>query len=599
MTKLLLCTLLCTSPFAALAQSPAAQSVEARIAAQNSLFAEQWETGLRENPERATAVGDYRFNDRLGDYSLTETVAENAESQAYLARLAAVATTGFPDQDLLSHQLMERGLRQRIENFELKNFEMPVNQQNGIHTSLSDLPNAVPLDSVKHYDDYISRLHQIPRVLAQTTEVMRQGMHDNLMPPRYIAEKVAAQATDVAASKPFLLPIKKIPASFSDADRRRIAAAVQQAVDTEVTPAYVKFAAFVTNEYAPHGRTAISVESLPDGKHRYEVAVRQMTTTNMTPAQIHQLGLDEVKRITAEMTDLAHRAGFKDLASFRESIRTNPQYVPTSSEQILDAFRHYIAQMQPRLPQLFTVLPDCPVTVEAIPSYQTGAATHYQTGTPDCKRPGRVSVATSDFAHRTLIDDEATAYHEGIPGHHMQLSVQQQLKGLPQFRLHGGGGNFTAFVEGWALYAEQLGKDIGFYQDPASDYGRLSSELFRAVRLVVDTGIHSQGWTRDQVVDYFRKYSNEDEPEIQSETDRYIAWPAQCLSYKLGQLKFRELRERAQKELGSQFDLRKFHDQMLSGGSMPLDLLDARTNAWIAAQKAAAAPKYAANGTRF
>jgi len=388
MTKLLLCTLLCTSPFAALAQSPAAQSVEARIAAQNSLFAEQWETGLRENPERATAVGDYRFNDRLGDYSLTETVAENAESQAYLARLAAVATTGFPDQDLLSHQLMERGLRQRIENFELKNFEMPVNQQNGIHTSLSDLPNAVPLDSVKHYDDYISRLHQIPRVLAQTTEVMRQGMHDNLMPPRYIAEKVAAQATDVAASKPFLLPIKKIPASFSDADRRRIAAAVQQAVDTEVTPAYVKFAAFVTNEYAPHGRTAISVESLPDGKHRYEVAVRQMTTTNMTPAQIHQLGLDEVKRITAEMTDLAHKAGFKDLASFRESIRTNPQYVPTSSEQILDAFRHYIAQMQPRLPQLFTVLPDCPVTVEAIPSYQTGAATHYQTGTPDCKRPG-------------------------------------------------------------------------------------------------------------------------------------------------------------------------------------------------------------------
>ena len=588
MTKLLLCTLLCTSPFAALAQSPAAQSVEARIAAQNSLFAEQWETGLRENPERATAVGDYRFNDRLGDYSLTETVAENAESQAYLARLAAVATTGFPDQDLLSHQLMERGLRQRIENFELKNFEMPVNQQNGIHTSLSDLPNAVPLDSVKHYDDYISRLHQIPRVLAQTTEVMRQGMHDNLMPPRYIAEKVAAQATDVAASKPFLLPIKKIPASFSDADRRRIAAAVQQAVDTEVTPAYVKFAAFVTNEYAPHGRTAISVESLPDGKHRYEVAVRQMTTTNMTPAQIHQLGLDEVKRITAEMTGLAHKAGFKDLASFRESIRTNPQYVPTSSEQILDAFRHYIAQMQPRLPQLFTVLPDCPVTVEAIPSYQTGAATHYQTGTPDCKRPGRVSVATSDFAHRTLIDDEATAYHEGIPGHHMQLSVQQQLKGLPQFRLHGGGGNFTAFVEGWALYAEQLGKDIGFYQDPASDYGRLSSELFRAVRLVVDTGIHSQGWTRDQVVDYFRKYSNEDEPEIQSETDRYIAWPAQCLSYKLGQLKFRELRERAQKELGSQFDLRKFHDQMLSGGSMPLDLLDARTNAWIAAQKSAA-----------
>jgi len=466
---------------------------------------------------------------------------------------------------------------------------MSVNQQNGIHTSLSDLPNAVPFDSVKHYDDYIARLHQIPRVLSQTTDVLRLGIKDGLAPPGFLLLQVAAQASDVAVSKPFLIPIKKIPASFSDADRQRITAEIQQAVETEVTPAYVKFAAFVTNEYAPHGRASISVASLPDGKHRYEVEVRQMTTTDMTPAEIHQLGLDEVKRITAEMTDLAHKAGYKDLASFREAIRTNPIYVPTSSDQILDAFRHYIAQMQPRLPQLFTLLPDCAVTVEAIPSYQTGASTHYQTGTPDCKRPGRVSVATSDFAHRTLIDDEATAYHEGIPGHHMQRSVQQQLKGLPQFRLHGLG--FTAYVEGWALYAEQLGKDIGFYQDPASDYGRLSSELFRAVRLVVDTGIHSQGWTRDQVVDYFRKNSNEDEPEIQSETDRYIAWPAQCLSYKIGQLKFRELRDRAQKELGPRFDLRAFHDEMLSGGELPMDLLDARTNAWIAAQKAAAPAK--------
>jgi uncharacterized protein (DUF885 family) len=589
MTKFLLCALLCTSPFAAFAQPPAPRSVEARIAAQNALFAEQWETGLRENPERATAVGDYRYNDRLGDYSLAEIVAENKENQAYLARLAAIDVTGFPDQDLLSHQLMERGLRQRIENFDLKNYEMSVNQQNGIHTSLSDLPNAVPFDSVKHYDDYIARLHQIPRVLSQTTDVLRLGIKDGLAPPGFLLLQVAAQASDVAVSKPFLIPIKKIPASFSDADRQRITAEIQQAVETEVTPAYVRFAAFVTNEYAPHGRASISVASLPDGKHRYEVAVRQMTTTDMTPAEIHQLGLDEVKRITAEMTDLAHKAGYKDLASFREAIRTNPIYVPTSSDQILDAFRHYIAQMQPRLPQLFTLLPDCAVTVEAIPSYQTGASTHYQTGTPDCKRPGRVSVATSDFAHRTLIDDEATAYHEGIPGHHMQRSVQQQLKGLPQFRLHGLG--FTAYVEGWALYAEQLGKDIGFYQDPASDYGRLSSELFRAVRLVVDTGIHSQGWTRDQVVDYFRKNSNEDEPEIQSETDRYIAWPAQCLSYKIGQLKFRELRDRAQKELGPRFDLRAFHDEMLSGGELPMDLLDARTNAWIAAQKAAAPAK--------
>jgi uncharacterized protein (DUF885 family) len=588
MIKFVLCALLCATPLATLAQTPAPQSVEVRIAAQNALFEEQWQTGLRENPERATAVGDYRYNDRLGDYTAAHYATQNDENKAYLARLTAIDTTGFPDQDLLSHQLMERGLHQRIDDFGLKNYEMSVNQQNGIHTSLSDLPNAVPLDSVKHYEDYIARLHQIPRVLAESTDVLRQGMKDGLMQPRFLLEKVTGQATEVANSKPFLLPIKKIPASFSDADRQRITAAIQQAVDTEVTPAYVKFATFISTEYAPHGRTAISVLSLPDGKHRYEVAVRNMTTTNMTPAEIHQLGLDEIKRIRGEMTDLAHKAGFKDLASFQQSLKTNPKYIPTSSEQILDNFRHYIDQMRPKLPELFTVLPDCPVTVEAIPSYQTGAATHYQTGTPDCKRPGRVSVATSDFAHRTVIGDEATAYHEGIPGHHMQLSVQQQLKGLPQFRLHGGGGNFTAYVEGWALYSEQLGKDIGFYQDPVSDYGRLSSELFRAVRLVVDTGIHSQGWTRDQVIKFFRENSNEDEPMIQSETDRYIAWPGQCLSYKIGQLKFRELRDRAKKELGPKFDLRAFHDEMLSSGALPLDLLDARTNRWIAAQKAAA-----------
>ena len=239
------------------------------------------------------------------------------------------------------------------------------------------------------------------------------------------------------------------------------------------------------------------------------------------------------------MTAIAKKEGFADLASFRASLKTNPKYIPTSSEQILDDFRKYIAQMEPKLPQLFTLLPKSPVTVEAIPPFQAAAATHYVTGTPDGKRPGRVVVATSNFEERSLIDDEAIAYHEGVPGHHMQLSVNQQLTGLPKFRLHSLG--FNAYGEGWALYAEQLGKEVGFYQDPVSDYGRLSSELFRAVRLVVDTGIHSKGWTREQVVEFMRESGAVDEPTIQSETDRYIAWPAQALSYKLGQLEISEL----------------------------------------------------------
>ena len=555
-----------------------------RLAAQNAVFDEQYETDLRDFPERATAFGDYRYNDKLGERSLAAIFERNQTDESFLARLEAIPTTGFSDQDQLSHDLLIRVLQQRVTDFNLKEYEMPVNQQNGIHTSLADLPLSVPFDSVKHYEDYIARLHQIPRVLSQTTEVLRAGMKDKLMPVRFIAEKLSVQCEGIVDSDPFLLPTKKYPVSFSVADQRRLTDEITSAINNDVIPAYKIFAAFLGSEYAPRGRTTLSVTSLPDGEKRYENDIYARTTTHMTPDEIHQLGLREMERIQAEMTAIAKKEGFTDLASFRASLKTNPKYIPTSAEQILDDFRRYIAQMEPKLHDLFTLLPKSPVTVEAIPPFQAAAATHYVTGTPDGKRPGRVVVATSNFAERSLIDDEAIAYHEGVPGHHMQLSVQQQLEGLPKFRLHGLG--FNAYIEGWALYAEQLGKEVGFYQDPVSDYGRLSSELFRAVRLVVDTGIHSKGWTREQVVEFFRNSGAVDEPTIQSETDRYIAWPAQALSYKLGQLKFRELRERAQKQLGPKFDIRAFHDEMLNGGTLPLDLLEARTDKWIAQQKA-------------
>jgi uncharacterized protein (DUF885 family) len=555
-----------------------------RLAAQNALFDEQYEADLRNYPERATAFGDYRYNDRLNEYSLEAIAKRHQADQDFLARLQAIPSTGFSDQDQLSHDLLIRVLGQRIADYNLKEYEMPINQQNGIHTNLADLPLSMPFDSVKHYEDYISRLHQIPRALGQTTEVLRAGMKDHLMPVRFLAEKIPAQCQGVIDADPFLLPTKKFPASISPDDQKRLTQEITDAVNTDVLPAYKTFAAFIRTEYAPQGRTTLSITSLSDGQKRYENDIYGRTTTHMTADEIHQLGLREIDRIEGEMTAIAKKAGFADLASFRASLKGNPKYIPTSSDQILDDFRHYIAQMEPKLPELFTLLPKSPVTVEAIPEFQAAAATHYVTGTPDGKRPGRVVVATSKFAERSLIDDEAIAYHEGIPGHHMQLSVQQQLEGLPKFRLHGLG--FNAYIEGWALYAEQLGKEVGFYQDPVSDYGRLSSELFRAVRLVVDTGIHAKGWSRDQVVDFFRKSGAVDEPTIQSETDRYISWPAQALSYKLGQLKFRELRERAQKELGPKFDLRKFHDEMLDGGTLPLDLLEARTDKWIAELKA-------------
>ena len=554
-----------------------------RLAAQSALFEEQYETDLRNFPERATAFGDYRYNDKLAEYSLDAIAQRHKTDELFLARLEDLPSTGFSDQDQLSHDLLIRVLRQRIADYDLKEYEMPINQQSGVHTNLADLPLSVPFDSVKHYEDYIARLHQVPRVFSQTTEILRAGMKDKLMPVRFLLEKLPVQCQGIIDADPFLQPTKKYPASISPEDQKRLTQQITDAINTDVIPAYKAFAAFVRTEYAPQGRTTLSITSLPDGQKRYENDIYARTTTRMTADEIHQLGLREIDRIQAEMMAIAKKEGFADLASFRASLKTNPKYIPTSADQILDDFRRYIAQMQPKLPELFTLLPKSPVTVEAIPAFQAASATHYVTGTPDGKRPGRVVVATSNFAERSLINDEAIAYHEGIPGHHMQLSVQQQLTGLPKFRLHGLG--FNAYIEGWALYAEQLGKEVGFYQDPVSDYGRLSSELFRAVRLVVDTGIHSKGWTRDQVVDFFRKSGAVDEPTIQSETDRYIAWPAQALSYKLGQLKFRELRERAQKELGSKFDIRKFHDEMLDGGTLPLDLLDARTDKWIAEQK--------------
>jgi uncharacterized protein (DUF885 family) len=568
----------------AVVAAPAVSSAASRLAAQNALFEESWQTNLKLSPTMATAIGDYRYNDQLGDNSLAAVARRHDINAGYLTRIKAISTVGFGEEERTSHDLFLRNLQEGLDDYDLKNYEMPISAQGGIHTSLADLPLAVPLDSVKHYEDYIARLHQIPRALLQTEEVLRAGVKDQLVIVKFVAEKIPVQCAGIIAADPFLIPIRKMPATFSEAEKKRLTDAIESVVKEEVLPAYKQFGAFITSDYVPHGRTTLSIESLPEGKRRYQAAIRRLTTTSLTPAEIHRIGLAEYDRIVAEMTALAKANGYDDLKSFREHVEADPKYKPSSEQAIVDDFDRYIKQMRPKLPQLFTVIPSAPVTVEAIPDFQKAAATHYQTGTPDGKRPGRVSVAVSDFASRSYLNDEAVAYHEGIPGHHMQLSVQQTLERLPDFRKHGGN---SAYTEGWALYAEQLGKEVGFYKDPGSDYGRLRSELFRAVRLVVDTGIHDMGWSRDQVVEYMRNSHAVDEPTIQSETDRYISWPAQACSYKLGQLKIRELRTRAMKQLGARFDVRTFHDQILSGGSLPLDLLDARITRWIDAQHVA------------
>jgi len=557
--------------------------VAERVSKQNALFEEFYQTGLKNSPERATSFGDYRYNSLLGQYSLEELARQHAEADDFLKRLKAIPTDGMGDNDLLSHRLLERQLEREDINYSLKNYEMPVNQQNGVHTRLADLALSVPFDSVPHYQDYISRLHQIPRVLDQTSQVMRQGLKDGLMPPKLVLEKLPGQCDGVVTANPFLLPTKKFPADFSDADKKRLTDEITKAINEDVVPAYKKFAEFLRTDYDPKGRNELSIESLPDGKRRYAEAVKMMTTMNVTPAEVHEIGLKEVERITAEMTKLAQAQGKKDLASFRESINNDPKWKPQSEQQIVDDFAKYIHQMEPKLPELFGLLPKSPVTVEPIPGFAKAEATHYVAGTPDGKRPGRVVVAVADPTTRTLVLDEAVAYHEGVPGHHMQISIAQTLEGLPKFRLRGG---YSAYAEGWALYSEELGKEIGFYKDPVSDYGRLNSELFRAVRLVVDTGIHDKNWSREKVIEFMHA-NDVNDALAQTETDRYIAWPGQALAYKMGQLMIRKLRDEARAQLGSKFDIKAFHDEVLNGGAMPLDLLQERVERWIKDQKPA------------
>ena len=581
--RILPLVLLCGIAASAVLSSPAQTAAVAdRVAQQNALFEEYFQANLKRNPTGATSLGDYRYNDQLAQVSLAAIAQDHADADAFLARLQAISTDGMSDTDTTSHNLLVRQFQRGDTGYELKNYEMPINQQSGIHTSLADLPLSVPFDSVKHYEDYIARLRQIPRVLQQTTDVLRQGLKDGLMPPKLITSKLAGQCDGIIAANPFLLPLKKFPASFSDADKAKLTQEINDAVNTAVLPAYKQFATFLRTEYAPKGREALSIEALPDGKRRYAEAVKTMTTLEVTPAEVHALGLSEVARITALMTTLAKQQGYKDLASWRAVINADPKWQPKTEQQIVDDFAKYIHRMEPKLPELFGVLPKSPVTVEAIPDFAAAEATHYNAGSPDGKRPGRVVVAVANPTTRTLVLDEAVAYHEGVPGHHMQISVAQQLKGLPKFRLRGG---YTAYTEGWALYAEELGKEVGFYRDPVSDYGRLNSELFRAVRLVVDTGIHDLGWSREQVIEYMHA-NDVNDAVAQTETDRYIAWPGQALAYKMGQLEIRKLRDKAKAKLGPKYDIKAFHDEVLSGGALPLDVLDARVSKWIDSQAA-------------
>ena len=558
--------------------------MESRRKALNDLLAEQWAYTMRTNPVYASVLGDKRWNDKLDDASQEFIDKDIEETKKFLARFEAIDTTGFPEQEVLNKALMVRDLKMELEGARFKPWEMPVSQFNGLHIDLPDLVNLLSFETVKDYEDYIARLKAMPLLFDQTEIQMRKGMADGLMNPRILLEKVTEQANAIATEDPektsFARPFSNFPASISEADQKRLREHGIAAIRDSVLPAYVKFTRLVRDEYAPKGRSEPGLWALPDGGARYRLAIRQMTTTEMTPAQIHELGLKQVDEIEAQMLEIARQLGFKDLASLNEHIKKERGFYATSGQQVLDLYAKYVHDVEPELPKLFGRLPRSKLAVIPMDASRSKNAVpaDYSEGTADGSRPGHINVNEWDPEHRLLLNVEAIAYHEGIPGHHLQISLAQEMQNLPEFRRHGG---YTAFVEGWALYSERLGKEVGKYSDPYSNYGRLENEMWRAIRLVIDTGVHDKHWSRDQMVAYFHRYTAMDEPNIQTEVDRYIAWPGQALAYKLGQLEILKLREQARQELGDAFDIRAFHDEVLVNGPLPLDVLDSQVTAWI------------------
>ena len=567
---------------------PADAAANARSQALSSLLHDIWEDRLKHSPEFATSIGDKRYNDQLTDYSAKEVNASLQRGLEYIERLGAIDTAGLTVQEQLSAELMLRSLIDDQQGAKFKEWEMPVNQFYGLHTDLPQLPNRTQFDTVKDYDDYIARLKKVPVAFSQVMTNMQLGADEGRTEPQYLMEKVLVQTQTLAdpkpADSPFALPLKKFPKTMSAAEQKRISADLLAVISSEVLPSYRRFAGFLKSDYLPKARKEPGIWAIPDGDAYYAYRIRQSTTLDKSAAEIHQIGVDEVKRDETEMLTIVKSLGFSDLKSFSAALKSNPKEHPASAEALIDSYKGYIAGMKPKLPELFGRLPKAPLEVVPVPAYmeKDQAAAYYDNGTPDGSRPGRVYVNTYNFAERSLAPVEAVSYHEGIPGHHLQISIAQELTGLPEFRKYT---YYTAYTEGWGLYSERLGKDIGFYKDPYSDYGRLEADIWRAIRLVVDTGVHSQHWTRQQMVDYFHEHSSIDETNVQAEVDRYIAWPAQALGYKMGQLKILELRAKAKTALGPKFDIRAFHDEVLDSGALPLDVLERRVDSWIAAQK--------------
>jgi uncharacterized protein (DUF885 family) len=569
-------------------QSAAPQSLTGRTQALNQIFADYWQDQLKHSPEMASTVGDHRYDDQLTDYSSQAYDQALARGEQFIERLGAIDTTGMSDQEKLSKLLLVNDLVDQQESSVCAPWQTPLTQFTGIQVDLPAMVELLRFDSADDYEHYIARLNAMPRVFLQISNDMMLGEQAGRTEPQSIMQEVLAQVNGMVTAKaedtPFAQPLNHFPAGISSRQQAQIRAEVLTAIRTKVLPAYAHFAAFLRADYIPHARTEPGIWANTNGNACYAYLVRSFTTTNLTPDQVFQMGEQDVASIEPKLLAIVHRLGYQDLRSFHAALVNNPTEHAQSGAQLMGLYRHYSEQMKGKLPDLVTKIPKTPLVV--VPMTAFGSADQvpadYQAGTANGSRPGEIRVNTTDATKRLLTQVEPIAYHEGVPGHHLQISLGQELSGLPEFRRYEG---YTAFVEGWAFYSEQLGKEVGFYQDPYSEYGYLENQMWRAVRLVVDTGVHSRHWTRDQMVQYFRDHTAMDDITIQEEVDRYIAWPGQALAYDIGRLKILELRGEAQKALGANFDIRKFHDEVLDSGALPLNVLQQRVENWIAQQQ--------------
>ena len=553
------------------------------------LFDDDWQWSLREYPEAATLIGDNRYNDRLTDYSLDAIARRKSHEREMLARIKKIDRSKLSGQDVISYDLFLRDKELNVEGARFPFEYMPIDQMNGVQIIFGQVVGSTPFRNAKDYQDYIARLSAFPKQIDQLIALMKRGIETKWLPPavpmRSVPDQIEGQISEDPADSPFYKPFQRLSEELAPADRARLVEFGKKAIAQSMTPALKKLAAFIKETYLPACRKDIGASSLPDGEAFYQYAIKRHTTTSLSAREIHEIGKREVARIRKEMEAIIKQVGFtRSFQEFLAYLRTDPRFYYTKADDLVAGYSYIAKLSDGKLPELFAELPRTPYGVRVIPDYEAPAQTtaYYQPSASDGSRAGLFMINTYKLETRPKYEMEALTLHESVPGHHLQIARAQELNGLPEFRRNAG---YTAYVEGWGLYAESLGSEMGFYADPYSKFGQLTYEMWRACRLVVDTGMHAFGWSRGQAIDLMKENTAKTENDIIVEVDRYIVWPGQALAYMIGALKIKELRAKASKELGARFDVRKFHNAVLDDGPLPLDVLDERMTDWIAEQK--------------